>query len=86
MKKMFVAFGIAIALICGMSGCADNTPSVEETNAQTYEMVYEKLEGLYGDEADEYEISPRITKNGYVYKYIIRNAEGEAVYTCTVLE
>lgn len=78
MKKMFVAFGIAFALIVGVFAIVNTPVDAEALNAESYEMVCEKVDNEFVD-SEDYEITPRITRNGIVESYKIVDADGEVV-------
>ena len=82
MKKMFVAFGIAIAVLVGGFMMFNQPINADELNAQAYEQVVAGIEARYGEDAD-YKINPVITRDGVVERYRVRVADEWGDYTIT---
>lgn len=80
MKKMLLTIGIVVALFCAcfMMGCGHSTNNVDQTNSDSYAMAYAEVEKTYGD-ADNYQISPKITRDGVVHAYKVVDSDGNYV-------
>lgn len=68
MKKMFVAFGIAIAIFVAVFVMFNRPANPDELNAASYEQVADELEARYGEDV-EYDIRPCVTRDDVVERY-----------------
>ena len=82
MKKMFVAFGIAIAIFVAGFAMFNRPASADELNASSYEQVVDGIEARYGEDA-EYDIRPVVIRDGVVERYRINVADEWGDYTIT---
>ena len=70
MKKMFIAFGIAVAILVAGFAMFNRPVDVDALNDQSYHEVLEDVESRYNDlERSDYEIAPKIIRDGVVEKY-----------------